>query len=357
MSNRRDPEWRNGAAAGLLIRHLVDSDLPGPTLVIEDSLPDVVDALTSGGHEAWSWNRRAFDGRGGDPWPPSGPFGITALRLPRGKAELSMSLHAAASVLQPGGSILVYGAKDEGIQGALGPLRDLLTDAETVAIGGHCRVLRGVRGAEVPGLRGSLDRWKARAPLDHPGLPPSWVTYPGVFAHGRLDEGTRLLLDVLPPLSPGARVLDYGCGSGPVGYVAASRGEDVVVEMLDVDAVALEAARENLPGGRFHLHEGLPPAEVGPFDAIFSNPPFHRGKAEDPEMIVSLVRGAPALLRPEGILVFVAQRRLPVEGDLDTCFRDVTVVAEDSTYRVWKGSGPNKKMGGSLWTGDNSPGL
>ena len=345
MSNRRGPQWRNRAAAGLLIRHLSEMELLGPALVIGDPLPDVVDALTSAGLEVWSWNRRAFDGRGGDSWPPSGPFDITALRLPRGKDELSMSLHAAASVLQPGGSILVYGAKDEGIQGALGPLGDLLTDAETVAVGGHCRVLRGVRGDEVPGLRGSLDGWKARVPLDYPGLPSSWVTYPGVFAHGRLDEGTRLLLDVLPPLSQGARVLDYGCGSGVVGYVAASRGEDVEVEMLDVDAVALVAARENLPGGRIHLHEGLPPAQVGPFDAIFSNPPFHRGKAEDPEMIVSLVRGAPAVLRPKGILVFVAQRRLPLEGDLESCFRNVTVLAEDSTYRVWKGRGPKKKMG------------
>ncbi len=256
-----------------------------------------------------------------------------------------MSLHAAASVLEPGGSILVYGAKDEGIQSALAPMEDICPGAEVVAIGGRSRVMKGVRGAEVPGLRGSLGGWKSRLFLDFPGLPSSWVSYPGIFAHGRLDEGTRLLLDALPPLPTGARVLDYGCGSGVVGYMVWSRGEELLVELLDVDAVALEAVKENVPGGRIHLQDGLPPADMGPFDAIFSNPPFHRGKEEDPEMIVSLVRGAPALLRPKGLLVFVAQRRLPLEGVLRSCLGKVTVLAEDSTFRVWEGQMPRKERG------------
>ncbi|MFH1762809.1 MAG: methyltransferase [Gemmatimonadota bacterium] len=350
MSKRRDPEWRNQGAAGLLLRYLSELDLSGAVLVVEDPLPDVMNALTSAGRAVSAWSRRVSNGKGGDAWPPAGPFALVALRLPRGRDELSMSLHAAASVLQPRGSALVYGAKDEGIHGALGALGDLFTNSETVAIGGHCRVLKGVReaeppGAGLPGLRASLEEWKTGVFLDYPDLPSYWVSFPGVFAHGRLDHGTRLLLDALPPLPPRARVLDYGCGSGVIGYVASGRGDGVEVDLVDVDAVALEAARENLPGSRIHLREGLPPVEDGPFDAIFSNPPFHRGKAEDPEMIVSMVRGAPALLRPKGMLVFVAQRRLPLEGALHERFRDVTVLAENSTFRVWKGRNPKMVMG------------
>jgi len=253
-----------------------------------------------------------------------------------------MSLHAAASVLQPGGAILVYGAKDEGIQAALGPLGDLFQETATVSIGDRCRVLKGFGGVAVRGLRTPLVAWKSWVSLGYPGLPSDWVSYPGVFAHNRLDKGTRLLLDALPPIPPGARVLDYGSGSGVVGYVAWSRGEDVVVELLDVDGVALEAAKENVPGSNIHLYDGLPPAEVGPFDAIFSNPPFHRGKAEDPEMIVELIRGAPALLLAKGMLVFVAQRRLPLKNSLHEHFREVSVLAEDSTFRVWMAQEPTK---------------
>ncbi|MCJ7627497.1 MAG: hypothetical protein MUO50_03815, partial [Longimicrobiales bacterium] len=187
MSKRRDPEWRNQAAAGLLLRHLSELDISGPVLVVEDPLPDVVTTLTSAGLAVSTWSRRVSGGKGGDAWPPAGPFAGVALRLPRARDELSMSLHAAASVLQPEGWVMVYGAKDEGIQGALGALGDLFADAETVAIGGHCRVLQGVRGAERPAIRAPLEEWKTDVFLDYPDLPSHWVSFPGVFAHGRLD--------------------------------------------------------------------------------------------------------------------------------------------------------------------------
>ena len=345
MPKRKDQEWRDRAAAALLIHHFSGLDDQGPTLVMGDPLTDVVEVLTSRGFVAKVWNRRISGGKGGDPWPQSGPFSLAALRLPRGKDELSMSLHAAASVLEPGGSILVYGAKDEGIRSALGAMEELCPGPETVAIGGRCRVLRGALRSGVPGLRGSLDEWRDQISLDYPELPSPWTSYPGVFARGRLDDGTRLLLDAMPNLLPGARILDYGCGSGVVGYVAGRRGEKVAVHLLDVDAVALKAAEENVPGSHLHLHDGLPGHDAGPYDAIFSNPPFHRGKTEDPEMIVSLVRRAPLLLHARGMLVFVAQRRLPLEAALHRHFRDVAVLAEDSTFRVWKCRGPRKEKG------------
>lgn len=344
MSKRRDPEWRNRAAVTLLMGNLSGFEFSGPVLVMDEPLPDLTGALLSSGVDVTAWNRRAIGGGEASPWPPAGPFCAATLRLPRGREELTMDLYAAASGLEPGGVILVYGAKDEGIQAALDTLEPLFRDAETSAIGGRCRVLRGVRGSEISGLRGSLDDWRTTLDLDSPHLPSGWVSYPGVFAHGRLDGGTRLLLEALPSLAPGARILDYGCGSGVVGYVARGRGKDLVVEMSDVDTVALEAARENVEGSPVHLHDGLPPVEVGPFDAILSNPPFHRGKAEDPEMILSMIRGAPYLLRPRGVLVFVAQRRLSVEGAVHSHFQEVSILAEDSTYRVWQGRRPRKGM-------------
>ena len=77
-----------------------------------------------------------------------------------------------------------------------------------------------------------------------------WATYPGVFAAKRIDEGTALLIGVLPPLRADARVLDYGCGSGVIGASAAARAPAIALDLLDNDSVALEAARENVPGAR-----------------------------------------------------------------------------------------------------------
>lgn len=342
MARRTTPDWRNQAAADLLIRHLPGLELPNPVLVMEDPFPDVPNALRDTGREIKRWNRRAYGGEEATPWPPLGPFGAAAFRLPRGKEELVMGLHAAASVLEPGGSLLVYGANDEGIRAALGPLGGLCPGADTSAVGNRCRVLKGVWGSNVSGLKGELEEWKSTISLDHPDLPSKWISYPGIFAHGRLDQGTRLLLSALPKLPKGARILDYGCGSGPVSYLARTKGEALQLHMLDVDSVALEAAGENVPEGRILLRDGLPSGTEGRFDAILSNPPFHRGKAEDPGMILSLIQGAPRLLHSNGLLVFVSQRRLSLEGALLRQFKRVTMVAEDPAFRVWKGQGPKK---------------
>jgi len=343
MSKRRDRGWRDRAASELLVGVLPGLTLSGLALVVEDPLPGVGNALEGGGFPVTVWNRRSLGGRPAAPWPSHGPFGVVALRLPRSKEELAMALHASASVMEPGGTLLIYGAKDEGIRGA-GTLTDEVFDnAETLAVGGHARVLMATRKEDQGEVRGNLQAWRAALDPGHPELPQVWVSYPGVFAHGHLDPGTGLLLDSLPPLSPGARVLDYGCGAGAVGAVAGARGEGLELDLLDVDAPALEAARENVPEARFILADGLPGEGHGPYDAILSNPPFHRGKEEDPEMITEFIRSAGGSLRPRGILVLVAQRRLVVDRELEKSFRQVDVLAEDSTYRVWAGRVPNRR--------------
>ncbi len=253
-----------------------------------------------------------------------------------------MALHAAASVLRPGGTISVFGANDEGIQSATAPLSELFSGVETVGVGGRCRVLKGRWEGDPGDLQAGLDDWKSELTLDHPQLPSPWFSYPGVFARGRLDPGTRLLLDALPELPTGAKVLDYGCGSGPVGFMALKKGSEVRVDLLDVDSVALLAAKENVPEGRVLLQDGLPPRELGAYDAILSNPPFHRGKAEEPGMIDTFVQESPGLLARKGSLVFVVQKRLPVGDLLKRLFHEVDVLGEDGTYRVWRGKIPRK---------------
>lgn len=251
-----------------------------------------------------------------------------------------MTLHAAASVMTEGAVLLIFGAKDEGIGAVGGNLTPLFSKHSVLRVGGHCRVVEARRAPETGALRGALDAWREEMDPGLSGIPSSWVTYPGVFARRGLDAGTRLLLQALPPLPPGARVLDYGCGSGVVGAWVRKREPRVRVDLLDVDAVALESARENVPGARRLLGDGLPPGGEGPWDALVSNPPFHRGKEEDPGMITDLILGSPGVLNTGGRLVLVAQRRLSLGGALQDTFRDVAILAEDRLYRVWEGIGP-----------------
>jgi len=337
-----DLGWRDKAAAELLLRHLSQLNPKGPILVMGDPLLEVANGLRARGLEVTAWNRRAVGGGAAAPWPPLGPFATIAIRLPRSKPELAMTLAAAAGSSMPGGLLLVYGAKDEGVGSAPGPMGELFREVGTVAVGGRCRLLRGKRKESLPDSTPSLESWREVHPLDYPGLPTQWVSYPGVFAQGQLDPGTRLLLGVLPVHEEGARILDSGCGSGIVGALALLRAPGATVHFLDVDSVALEAARENVPRGTFLLKDGLPVGDEGAYDVILTNPPFHRGKAEDPEMVRELIFMTSGLLSRKGRLILVAQKRLPLEDAFRWAYREVSLRAEDSGFRVWEGKNPSR---------------
>lgn len=308
-----------------------------PALVAGDrdaAAARVLEEETEGAVDRWC--RRLVPGTVVSPWPPEGPWRTVALRLPRSKDELEMLVHAAASILAPGGELLVYGANDEGARSAPARIEPVFGEVATVAIKRRCRVLRAVRPRELPELRGSLDQWRIEWTLEVDGRRLPWVSYPGLFAHGRLDAGTALLLEAMAAPSGRARVLDYGCGTGVLGGALRSRNPDLEVDLLDADALALEAAGENVTGARRVLGDRLDAVGGARYDRIVSNPPYHEGKAESLVVVERLVRQAPRHLTGAGVLEIVVQRRLPVDGPLREAFAEAEVVAETGTHRVWR---------------------
>src|SRR5262245_23748167 len=67
----------------------------------------------------------------------------------------------------------------------------------------------------------------------------------GLFSGGRVDEGTRLLLDHLPANAPRS-MLDVGCGYGALGLPIAARHPEARCLLVDRNLVALEHARHNV---------------------------------------------------------------------------------------------------------------
>jgi 16S rRNA (guanine1207-N2)-methyltransferase len=335
---------RDEAAARLAARELEAFPPEGALLVVDDPRDEVVTAARAAGVAVERWDRRA-SARSGRPaartWPPPGPYRVVALHLPLSREELEMGVHAALSVLQPGGRLLVYGANDEGIRSAAGRIEPLVGAVGTLAVGGHARLLGAVRPGSVPGLRSRLDEWRTVAPLALPWGTVPWVSYPGVFAHGRLDEGTALLLGHLPSVADGDRVLDYGAGSGFVGAGVLHACAGARLTLLEVDAVAAAAARENVPGARVVAGNGwatLDPAER--FEVVVANPPYHRGKSETLAEVEALFRGARERLVSGGVLRAVVQRRHPVHDLMNRELGRVRPVADQGVFRVWEGRRP-----------------
>ena len=134
-----------------------------------------------------------------------------------------------------------------------------------------------------------------------------FTTDAGVFSRDGLDKGTEALLNALPVPMEG-RVLDLGCGWGPVGVALGKKYPALEIVMTDINQRAAELARRNLAanGVQAQVVQGDGFAAVeGSFDAILTNPPIRAGKA----VIYALFREARARLNPGGALYIVIRKQ------------------------------------------------
>ena len=136
----------------------------------------------------------------------------------------------------------------------------------------------------------------------------------GVFSKGEIDEGTRILLEALPPLK--GRVLDLGCGWGPLGITLGKLYPEISVLMSDVNQRAVDLAKTNikkngLQNAEAVVSDGFDMLE-GAFDYIITNPPIRAGK----QTIYRLFDDAIKHLNPGGSLFIVIRRQQGAESAL-----------------------------------------
>lgn len=136
----------------------------------------------------------------------------------------------------------------------------------------------------------------------------------GVFAHGRVDLGTGVLLRTAAP-DPAARtVLDLGCGYGVLAVGLAVKLPQATVWAVDVNERALATTRANVAAHRLaHRVRVVIPAEVAGdlrFDEIWSNPPIRIGKPA----VHALLTDWLGRLAPAGRAVLVIGRNLGADS-------------------------------------------
>lgn len=117
-----------------------------------------------------------------------------------------------------------------------------------------------------------------------------FLTAGGVFSGSRLDLGTSVLLrEVDPPLE--GRVLDLGCGFGPIAVGLAVAEPGVVVDAVDVNERAVELTRRNAEHhGVTDRVQAMTPDAVPPerrYQEIWSNPPIRIGKQALHELLLT----------------------------------------------------------------------
>ncbi len=158
-----------------------------------------------------------------------------------------------------------------------------------------------------------------------------WWSVPGLFGWDKIDPGSQLLLERLPPDIAG-NVADFGCGYGYLAAMLARRYPAIhSIDAYDVDARAVACCTRN---GNEKIHpqwcDIRSLAATPRYDWIVMNPPFHSGKAENPGLGMAFIQKAYRCLKPGGRMFLVANRHLAYEHTVP----GLEVVFEGEGYKI-----------------------
>jgi 16S rRNA (guanine1207-N2)-methyltransferase len=239
-----------------------------------------------------------------------------------GNTWMIYGLQVAAYALKPGGHLYIVGAKDRGVLSMAKRMQSLFGNMETLAISKGHRVLRSRREHNL-----------------HMDVGEQFIA---PFAGGKLDEGTRLLLQALEVRTTDV-ALDIGCGAGFIGMHIARLASKGHVTMVDASLAAVDAARrmaeqDGLTNIQVLPGDGIQAVRAQRFDLVVTNPPFHLGGIQTTEIGERFIHEAAQVLRPRGRFYLVANRFLKYEPTLRTCFKTVEEVAGNSRYKVLRAS-------------------
>ena len=164
-------------------------------------------------------------------------------------------------------------------------------------------------------------------------------TAPGMFSHGRIDPGSKLLAEHIP-CGSAVRIADFCAGWGYLSAKVVERCPDVTeLHLYEADFASIEAAKHNVVAASpcevsFFWHDLAREPVHNRYDLIVMNPPFHHGRKAEPEIGRDLIGVAASALVPRGRLLIVANRNLPYEQALASRFSRVEQLIAQDGYKV-----------------------
>jgi 16S rRNA (guanine1207-N2)-methyltransferase len=261
-----------------------------------------------------------------------GRYSAAVVCLPRAKLEARSMIAQACA--QSDGIVVIDGQKTDGIESILKAMK------ARVSVHGPVTKAHGkLFWIDAPAADQFAD-WVAGPEIVDGGF---W-TAPGVFSADGVDLASALLADALPS-KMGKQVCDLGAGWGFISAHVLTREGVEAVHLVEANNMALECARRNVtdPRAQFHWADATDWAPAHKMDTIVMNPPFHVGRASEPQIGQAFVASAARLLAPQGHLWMVANRHLPYEAELKTRFMQVDEVGSDARFKLFHASRPLRK--------------
>lgn len=164
-----------------------------------------------------------------------------------------------------------------------------------------------------------------------------FFTASGVFSGKKVDKGSELLAND-SIIKGGWRILDLGCGYGPVGIAVAKAYPDAEVILTDINSRAVKIARMNRKHNRvsnISIAQGDMFEKVtGKFNTILLNPPQTAGK----DICFQMIEKSKGFLKAGGTLQTVARHNKggkTLSEKMKSVFGNVEGASKKSGYRIY----------------------
>lgn len=271
---------------------------------------------------------------------PERPLESVIMVLPREKERLEMSLHAISSQMHGSGRLWLAGPNRAGIKSSPRHLKQFFNHVTKLDNARHCTLFEASQPLQ--GSAFSLESYESRWTIDQAGTTTVLASLPGVFAHGRLDKGTELLLEALKDFRPQGKILDFASGCGVIALSILGSSKDTDLVLLDDSALAIESGKRSLRANGLEAtslpSNGLSELQGQTFDWIISNPPFHRGIKNELDIAATFFRDAGTFLSKKGKILVVFNRHLPYTGWIRKFFKNVDCLAQNQEFTVIQAS-------------------
>lgn len=166
----------------------------------------------------------------------------------------------------------------------------------------------------------------------------NFTTDQGVFSKSDIDFGSRLLIETFVMPDVEGRILDVGCGYGPIGLSIAKEFEDRKVDMVDVNDRALSLAKQNavlndIQNVEIFYSDALKNVDREDYAVILTNPPIRAGK----KTVHEIFETGYSKLKENGEMWIVIQKKQGAPTAIDklkTMFSQVEVTDKSKGYFI-----------------------
>lgn len=255
--------------------------------------------------------------------------------MPKSKPELELFLDLATSVLDKDGSIYLVGEKKSGIASGAKRLSARAQETQKIDSAKHCQLWEASSVAATEGF--DINSYVETVELNINSTMLKVASVPGVFSSGRLDEGTELLLTQKLKRLKG-RTLDFGCGAGVVGAYLKTLNQEIQLECIDINWMALLATRKTLELNG--LVGDVYPSDAwsdvkGRVNGVVTNPPFHQGVSTEYETTEGFIKTAYSKMARYAPMYIVANNFLRYPALIESVFGKCTYYAKNTKFNVY----------------------